>query len=231
MRTVLKKGDLTVYNQFSTPGIIEAGDQFRLMVGTRPKIGTICFIPDFKNWDHMVGGDKDTSRFFIPVKYGEVTDQTKILSDMKPGEIYEIRILDWNIHHYRKTRDGRIMMFLNIEILSRVESVTDQIDREKSVFIKSVYSGKVLVSQQYIPVKLEKKDMIQNGRVYRFIVAMDGDKIIGWEFDSFLGGSISDYARYLAETAKISNKMALAAVKKLPDVKSLKAEQKQEFCL
>jgi hypothetical protein len=222
MRTILKKGDLAINIQFTTPAIIKTGDQFRLMVGTRPKVGTPCFIPDFANWDPMVGGKNDTARFFVPVKSGKVTDQAKILSDMKPGEIYWVKVIDWAFHPNKKTGDKRIMIFFNVQIIKRVEEVTGQIDQEKSVYIKSVFSGKTLVSREVIPVKLEKKDMIQNGRVYRFLVAMDSDKIIGWQFYEIMGGTINEYARRISETAKIPFKLALSAAKKLPDVKDFK---------
>jgi hypothetical protein len=188
---------------------LRKGDVLQLKVGLHPKTGKPAFIPEFENGDIMAG-DEDTVRFFNPVNEVE----------LNRGEVWEVEIQNIYVSG-KRSRDERLLVFVSVNIINRVETIRESIERGEltgDIHVIVKMSGTRLLSHKAYPLTCEARWCQERNMAIRAILCYSQGNLVHVDDRNVL--SQDTYVRQLVKNGmgKISPASAVKAFEKLPSL-------------
>jgi hypothetical protein len=173
-----------------------------LKVGKNPKKDNKpAFLPQFVDDDPILINNNsvlktDSFRIFIPNNTVELVR----------GEIWKVKITGIKVSQ-KRTKDGRHYIYINVDVLSRDETIEKKFEYSEGVLIIQKKSGHRVLAEKKFPYQTSEHWHSQNGYAVRVLLYYVEGKIIKTEVvEKF---SRSEFANHIRRTIRNVNPMSI----------------------
>ncbi len=153
--------------------VLKMGDKVLLKVGINPKTGKPGFVPQFMEEDNLLATAYvgfGSIRIFIPNHQVQLED----------GEAWNVKIVSYHVSKMENmTRDFRLRVYINVEVLSRDELIIKSRDYVRNILTVKKISGTRTLGEERIALSVKRDGWYrENGSAVQADVIYAMDKAV-----------------------------------------------------